>query len=201
MSKSKHPSFILASASPRRKKLLTEAGYRFEVIASKIDESMFDVEEVSPLEHSLRLAVVKAADIAIKHPRQFVLGADTVVDLDGKLIGKPEDAGDAEWITRLLFSRPHKVITAVALIRAEDKIELIEAETTTVYPKMLTEEQIAGHIKSGNWRGKAGAYGIQESGDEFVAKIEGSFTNVMGLPMELVEKMLFEAGQIGDIKP
>ncbi len=200
MSKSKHPSFILASASPRRKKLLTEAGFSFEVIASTIDESMFDVEEVSPLEHSLRLAVAKAADISIKHPRQFVLGADTVVDLDGKSIGKPEDAGDAERITRMLFSRPHKVITAVAVIRAEDKIEFIEAETTTVYPKMLTEEQIAGHIKSGNWQGKAGAYGIQESGDEFVAKIEGSFTNVMGLPMELVEKMLFEAGQIGDIR-
>ena len=201
MSSFKHPSFILASASPRRKKLLTEAGYRFGVIESTIDESMFDVEEVSPLEHSLRLAVAKAVDIAVKHRRQFVLGADTVVDLDGKSIGKAENAEDAERITRLLFSRPHKVITAVALIRAEDKTELIEAETTTVYPKTLTETQIAGHIKSGNWRGKAGAYGIQENADEFVAKIEGSFTNVMGLPMELVEKMLFEAGQIGNIEP
>lgn len=201
MSKSGTFSFILASASPRRKNLLREAGYRFKVIASTIDESMFDVDEVTPLEHSLRLAVAKSAEVAVKYPRQFVLGADTVVDLEGKCIGKPEDAEDAERITRLLFSRPHKVITAVAIIRAEDKAEFIAAETTTVYPKMLTEEQIAGHIKSGNWRGKAGAYGIQESGDEFVAKIEGSFTNVMGLPMEMVDKMLFKAGQIGDIKP
>ncbi len=199
MSKSKRLNFILASASPRRKQLLTEAGYRFKVIASTVEESMFDVEEVSPLEHSLRLAVAKAADIAVKYPGQFVLGADTVVDVEGECIGKPEDAEDAERITRLLFSRCHKVITAVAIMRAEDKIEFIETETTTVYPKMLTEEQIAGHIKSGNWRGRAGAYGIQESGDEFVAKIEGSFTNVMGLPMELVEKMLFDAEQIGDI--
>jgi septum formation protein len=201
MSESKTPSFILASASPRRKKLLSEAGYRFKVIASTIDESMFDPGEVSPLEHSLRLAIAKAADIAVRYPLQFVLGADTVVDLDGEYIGKPEDAADAERITRLLFSRPHKVITAVAIIRAEDTTEFIEADTTTVYPKMLTDAQIEKHIESGNWKGKAGAYGIQESGDKFVAKIEGSFTNVMGLPMELVEKMLFNAGQIGNIEP
>jgi len=201
MSKSQHLSFILASASPRRKKLLKKAGYRFKVVPSSVDESMFDAEEVSPLEHSIRLAVAKALDIAIKNPEKFVMGADTVVDIDGKYIGKAEDSQEAEWITRLLFSRPHKVITAVALIRAEDKAEFIETDTTVVYPKILTDEQIAKHIKSGKWRGKAGAYAIQECGDEFVAKIDGSLTNVMGLPMEIVEKMLKEAEKKGDIKP
>jgi septum formation protein len=201
MSECKTVSFILASASPRRKKLLKEAGYHFKVLPSSVDESMFDPEEVSPLEHSIRLAYAKAADIAIKHPAKFVMGADTVVDIDGKYIGKAEDAKDAEWITRLLFSRPHKVITSVVLIRAEDKSEFIETDTTVVYPNILTDKQIKAHIKSGIWRGKAGAYGIQECGDEFVAKIDGSLTNVMGMPMEVVEKILKDAEKRGDIKP
>ena len=121
------------------------------------------------------------------------MGADTVVDFNGKIIGKPEDADHAEEITRMLFSQPHDVITAVALVRICDGIEMIEAAITKVFPKRLTEEQILDHIQNGKWQGKAGAYGIQETGDEFVERIEGSFTNVIGLPMELVAEMLEKA--------
>lgn len=181
--------FILASESPRRKILLANSGYRFQVIPSNIDESKFP-QDTGSVEYAKKLALAKANDIAKKHPQSLVMGADTVVDCKGKIIGKPRDAEDAEKITRLLFSTPHSVITGLAIVRIEDDLQIVEAETTVVYPVMLTEQQIADHIKNGNWKGKAGAYGIQETGDRFVEKIEGSFTNVIGLPMELVEKLL-----------
>jgi len=190
MTDTSQPSFILASASPRRKQLLEKAGYLFKVIPSNVDESGYSASGKTPEQFAIELAYAKAADIAEKHPDMLVLGADTIVDLDGTIIGKPANAKDAERITRELFSRPHKVITAVSFIRLKDNINITQADTTIVYPRQLTNEQVAEHIKSNNWQGKAGAYGIQESGDEFVEKIDGSFTNVMGLPMELVEKML-----------
>ena len=183
-------SFILASASPRRRLLLERAGYHFEVIVSQVDESAFDTAGIDSESHAIGLALAKAKDVAIKHPNMLVMGADTVVDLDGTIIGKPDDASHAEEITRALFSRPHKVITGVALVCVEKKVEIAQADTTLVYPRKLTEAQIADHIAGGNWQGKAGAYGIQETGDTFVERIEGSFTNVMGLPMERVEKLL-----------
>jgi septum formation protein len=182
--------FILASASARRKRLLGKAGYRFEVIPSNIDESVFDIEGASTIDHTKQLALAKALAVAQKYPSQLVLGADTVVDFEGQIVGKPKDAADAERITRMLFSRPHEVITSVALVRIDDGLEIVETATTTVIPKKRTDEQVAQHIKNGDWRGKAGAYGIQETGDEFVERIEGSFTNVIGLPMELVERLL-----------
>jgi len=182
--------FILASASPRRKKLLREAGYHFVIVPSNIDESGFDLDCISSIEHTRRLSLEKARAVAKKFASRLVLGADTVVDFEGRIVGKPKDAADAERITRMLFSKPHKVITSVALVRIEDGLEIIETAITTVYPKKLTDQQIAERIAGGDWRGKAGAYGIQETGDKFVERIEGSFTNIMGLPMELVEALL-----------
>ena len=189
---SQEKQFILASASPRRKLLLSKAGYRFETCVSDIDESAFETKNIAGIEHTKILALAKAKNVAAKFPSELVMGADTVVDFNGQIIGKPENAEHAEQITRLLFSKPHKVITAVALVKISEGIEIVKAETTIVYPKKLTERQIEEHIKNGGWRGKAGAYGIQETGDEFVERIEGSFTNVIGLPIELVEKMLSE---------
>jgi septum formation protein len=182
--------FILASASPRRKLLLEKAGYRFEVIVSNIDESAFGIDGISSIEHTKQLALAKALAVGRKYPAELILAADTVVDFKGQIIGKPKDAADAERITRMLFSGPHEVVTGVALVKIDEKIEIVETVTTTVIPRKLTTEQIAEHIKIGDWRGKAGAYGIQETGDEFVERIEGSFTNVIGLPMELVQKLL-----------
>ncbi len=182
--------FILASVSPRRKLLLAKAGYRFEVIGSDIDESAFGIDGVSSAEHTKQLALAKALAVGRKFRSRLVLGADTVVDFKGQIVGKPKDAADAERITQILFSGPHEVVTGVALVKIDDKIEIVETVTTTVYPRKLTAEQIAEHIRNGDWRGKAGAYGIQETGDEFVKRIEGSFTNVIGLPMELVQGLL-----------
>jgi septum formation protein len=180
---------ILASASERRRQLLAEAGFEFTCVEPDIDESSYVAGAGNPREYAERLALAKAKSVAEKYPESLVIGADTVADFEGEVIGKPADAKEAEEITRKLFSRPHKVITAVAIVRVSDGTEIVESEATTVYPKKLTEGQIAEHIRGGSWRGKAGAYAIQE-GDEFVERIDGSLTNVMGLPMELVHRLL-----------
>ncbi len=183
-------SIILASASPRRRQLLTEAGYEFTVVSPEIDESGFEAERIEPCVYAKRLALAKAKSVAGDFPDRLVIAADTVVDFDGEIIGKPADAKEAERITRKLFSRPHKVITAVAVVRMDDGVELVESDSTTVYPRKMSEEQLAEHIKGGSWQDKAGAYAIKEDDDEFIEKIDGSLTNVMGLPMELLERML-----------
>jgi len=206
MSKQRPVSIILASASLRRRELLAEAGYKFTVFSPDIDESAFPAKGVKACEYAERLALAKARNVVEKHPDCLVIGADTVVDFNGEIIGKPADEKEAEQITRKLFSGPHKVITAVAIVRmgkalcppagrrritpARNSIELVESEATTVYPRKLTAEQIREHIKSETWRDKAGAYAIKESGDEFIERIEGSLTNVMGLPMELLQRLL-----------
>ena len=182
--------FILASASPGRKQLLEEAGYDFETIVSGVDESIFSTEGITSAEHTRQLALAKAKDVAVRYPSRLVMGADTVVDYKGTIIGKPEDVEHAEEIIRKLFSRPHEVVTGVALVRMEDNIEIVDSAATFIYPKKLTEKQIADHIGNGKWVGKAGAYGIRETGEEFIERIEGSFTNVIGLPIELVKEML-----------
>ena len=124
------------------------------------------------------------------HLDKIVIGADTIVDCDGKIIGKPENANHAKQIVEELFSKAHKVITGIAIIRINDNTEIVTHDVTIVYPKKMSPGQIAEHIKTGTWQDKAGAYAIQENGDEFVEKIEGSLTNVMGFPMELIEKEL-----------
>lgn len=187
----KHPGpIILASASPRRRQLLAEAGYEFTVVESDVDESAFPTEGIDVCEYAERLAFAKADSVARKHPDSLVIGTDTVVDCRGRIIGKPADAKEAQQITEKLFSTPHKVITGVAIVRLCDGTELVESDTTAVYPRKMTAEQVAAHIKGGSWRDKAGAYAIKEAGDEFIERIDGSLTNVMGLPMELLESML-----------
>jgi septum formation protein len=190
MSEKNPAQIILASASPRRRQLMSEAGYEFTVVLPEIDESAFSADQVNPVEYAKLLALAKAKSVAGKYPASFVIGADTIVDFAGRIIGKASDAEEAEQITKKLFSAPHKVTTGIAIVRLRDGTELVRSDSTTVYPKKMTAEQIADHIKGGSWRDKAGAYAIQETGDEFVEKIEGSLTNVMGLPMELLESLL-----------
>ena len=190
MTKKQRAPFILASASPRRRGLLSEAGYQFTVVPSDFDESTLPAEGLGAAQYAMKLALAKAESVAQAYPDQVVLGADTVVDFEGCIIGKPADAQDAERITKLLFSQPHKVITGLALVRICDNTRIVKSDSTTVYPRQMTAEQIAEHIRGGSWQDKAGAYAIQETGDEFVERIEGSLTNVMGLPMEMVESLL-----------
>ncbi|MHC4649190.1 MAG: Maf family protein [Planctomycetota bacterium] len=161
----------MASASPRRKQLLADAGYEFSVVIPDIDESRIGAEGLSPVEYAEHLAQAKAASVADKFPEALVIGADTVVDFAGQIIGKPADAHDAEQITRKLFGAAHKVVTGVAIIRRVDHLEIVASDTTTVYPSKMSDEQLAEHIRGGSWRDKAGAY-------------------AMGLPMELLARLL-----------
>ncbi len=170
--------------------MLAQAGYKFRVVPSNIDESTFDARQLSPAACAEHLALAKALDVAEKYPNALVIGADTVVDCDGEIIGKPADATQAEAITRKLFSRPHKVITGLAIVRLADEAKIVASDTTVVYPRQMTDEQLAQHLACGSWRDKAGAYAIREQGDEFVERIEGSLTNVMGLPMELLHRLI-----------
>ena len=181
---------VLASASPRRKDILTQAGYKLIIEKSDIDESKFPTENIEPCKYAEQLALAKAKDVAKNFPDKIVLGADTIVDYDGTIIGKPEDEKDAEEIVTKLFSKPHKTITGIAIVRINDNTEIVTNDVTIVYPKKMSQEQIKKHLQSETWQGKAGAYAIQETGDEFVEKLEGSLTNVMGLPLELVKNLL-----------
>lgn len=181
---------VLASASPRRKDILTQAGYKLIIEKSNIDESQFPTDKIEPCKYAEQLALAKAKDVAVNYPGQIVLGADTIVDYDGVIIGKPADEKEAEEIVCKLFSKPHKVITGVAIVRINDNTEIITNDVTIVYPKKMSPEQIEEHINSGTWKDKAGAYAIQETGDRFVERIEGSLTNVMGLPLELITSLL-----------
>jgi len=187
-------SFILASASPRRKELLQKAGFQFKAVAPNVDESSFYTVGISAEEYAKALALAKAKNVAEKFPDNFVIGADTVVDYKGEIIGKASDEKRAEEIIKKLFSSEHKVITGIAVVNLSRNIEIVESDTTTVYPKRMSAAQITEHIKGGSWRDKAGAYAIQETGDEFVERIEGSLSNVMGLPMELLSRILRKLG-------
>jgi septum formation protein len=190
--------FILASASPRRKDLLAKAGYKFDIIVSNVDESALPVKGLSPIQFACSAAIAKANDVAQRFNDRLIVASDTVVDYNGEIIGKAENAEHAKEIIRKLFSGPHKVITAIAMVKKDAGLEIIEYDSTTVYPTGMSEKQIEEHIASDVWKGKAGAYGIQcrkaspsgEGGDKYIERIEGSETNVMGFSMELFEKMI-----------
>ena len=181
---------ILASKSPRRVQLLREAGVEFDVIPSDVDERQFHAPGEDAVGLARRLALAKAQAVALRFPERLVLGADTLADCHGQIIGKPVDAVDAESILRKLFFSPHKVITGVALLRIQDGIEIVDSEITTIYPLQMTESDIRDHLEEGTWQGKAGAYAIQEGADRFIEKLDGSLSNVIGLPMELLGALL-----------
>lgn len=182
--------FILASASPRRRQLCEEAGYRFEVRVSKIDEPPTD-HFATPEAYASHTAWLKANDVArtTKH-HEWVVGADTVVALGGEIIGKPDDRTDAERILRSLSGTRHRVITGICVVLPHEHVSVVDHVVTTVEMKRLTEEERKGYLDTNLWEGKAGAYGIQDDHDPFVAAVEGSFSNVVGLPMERLSEIL-----------
>ncbi len=184
---------VLASRSPRRVELLTRAGYRFEVAPADIDESRLDGETPAALVR--RLAREKAAAVAPRHPASIVLGADTLVVVDGAVLGKPNDAADAAGMLRRLSGRAHEVLTGVALHTAHRCREGVQS--TRVVLRALSPDDIAWYVASGEPADKAGGYSIQGRASRFVTRIEGSYTNVVGLPIELVDGLLGELGTRG----
>ena len=181
---------VLASASPRRQQLLREAGYEFAVFPANIDEDSYP--NLMPIELARHLSFEKAKAVAGRFPNDVVLAADTVVAFGDRALSKPEDAEDARRMLKLLSGTTHIVITGVTLMQKESEVQQTRAVMSAVRMRPLTPEEIDGYIASNQWEGKAGGYGIQDQ-DPFVTKMSGSHTNIVGLPMELVEKMLGEA--------
>jgi nucleoside triphosphate pyrophosphatase len=185
---------ILASQSPRRKELLRAAGFDFEVRMPNLVEIPRDDE--TPREYACRLAREKALVVAsAEPPGRLVLGADTVVVLNGCLLEKPQDAPDARRMLAMLSGRTHCVITGVCLARAKDFVEACEYESTEVTFRTLGETEIAAYVASGEPFDKAGAYGIQGLASKFVSRINGCYFNVVGMPVSRVYGLLKRASE------
>jgi septum formation protein len=175
---------ILASSSPRRAELLRAAGIEFKVLPTDIDETRLPGE--MPREYVLRLSRSKA--LAVARSDELVLGADTTVVIDDEIEGKPVDAVDARRILRALSGRWHEVLTAITLVRGNQLLS--DIESTRVKFAELNEAEIDWYISTGEPLDKAGAYGIQGYGSRFVERIEGSYSNVVGLPVQMVYRMM-----------
>ena len=173
---------ILASASPRRRELLQNAGLRFRVIPSQTAEEVRPGE--APRDYVRRTARDKARAVARDHPAAWILAADTIVEIDGQILGKPRDEADGRRMLGLLSGRQHRVMTAFVVLGAEHQVERLV--TSTVRFKPLSEAQIGAYLASGEPADKAGAYAIQGQGRALVADMQGSYTNVVGLPMDEV---------------
>jgi septum formation protein len=182
------PPLILASASPRRAELLRQLKLDFQILPSDAKE-VFD-EQLSPLELCQLNAHLKARAVAKKNPDSLVLGADTLVFLDGEIMGKPADMVDARRMLTRLQGRTHQVVTGVSLIHLRVHRESMFAIGTDVTFRPLTAGQINEYIAKVNPLDKAGAYAIQEHGNMIIAEIFGSFSNVIGLPMEQLQAEL-----------
>lgn len=184
---------VLASASPRRRELLAQAGFAFDVITADIPELRKPGED--PIRFVTRLAREKAEAVAERHsipPDMIVIGADTIVLVDDEILGKPEDAVDAARMLRLLSGRTHQVITGVCLLKGSQRQRA--AEVTFVRFNTLSDREIEEYIATGEPMDKAGAYAIQGRAGRWVPRIQGCYFNVVGLPLALVSSMIEAMG-------
>jgi septum formation protein len=177
---------LLASASPRRAALLAAAGFEFEVHPVNIDERWRPGEE--PDEYVARVAGEKAARALADRPEALALGADTVVLIDDRILGKPATDAEAGEMLRLLSGRVHEVLTGISLKSREQSAGLVERTSVRFLP--LSEREIGWYVASGEPRDKAGAYAVQGLASRFVEQIQGSYTNVVGLPVAAVYRLL-----------
>lgn len=185
---------ILASASPRRKELLSQAGIPFRVQPSSVDEEKLKLKG-SPGEKAMCLALAKAMDVAGKIGDGLVLGADTIVVVDNEIFGKPADDREAFRMLSRLSGRDHLVITGIALVDAGKGVQKTAYETTRVFFAFLSDDEINAYIRTGEPRGKAGAYAVQGLGALLVDRIEGCYSNVVGLPLMRLRRLLEEFGE------
>ena len=182
---------ILASDSPRRRQLLEEAGYQFVVHPADIDETV--AAGVYPPDFAQKLAVAKAEAVAKQFPEDVILAADTIVTFGDQILGKPANADEARRMLAFLSRTTHIVITGVCVIRKSGDMVQATRVMSGVRMANLTPEQINAYVASGEWQGKAGGYGIQDN-DPLVTRTSGSHTNIVGLPIEIVRRLLGAAG-------
>ena len=189
------PTLILASGSPRRRQLLTEAGLAFDLMESGVEERREPEEPAR--EYALRMARAKAAAVSSRSASAIVLGADTVVECGGEILEKPSDTPDARRMLKTLSGRKHMVVTAFAIAREGQVLEA-DAVESAVFFRKLSDEEIADYIATGEPFDKAGAYGIQGNGGGFIARVDGPRDNVMGLPVQSVLDALRRHGIAGE---
>jgi septum formation protein len=181
---------VLASASPRRQELLRQVGLSFRVVPSQVDEQVD--EPMAPAALVKHLAVIKAREVARSEPGALVIGADTLVVVDGKVLGKPKDRADAIFMLERLSGRSHQVMTGVAVLHGAN--EQVIHEVTQVEFLPLAREQIERYVDSGEAMDKAGAYGIQGRAASMVRAIHGDYFNVVGLPLSRTVQLLSAFG-------
>ena len=177
---------ILASGSPRRRDLMEQIGLEFRVVTAEIDETPLHGEDHAS--YTLRLADAKARAVLRLYTDAVVVGADTTVAIDGELLGKPRDAADATRMLGLLRGRSHRVTTAISVLTWTGTWTAVE--TTTVFFSPMTAEEIQDYIATGEPMDKAGAYGIQGRAAAWISRIEGDYTNVVGLPLARLAELL-----------
>ena len=187
------PKLILASSSPRRRQLLEEYGYDFTVIAPHDSAECGVCSRETPPELVARLAYQKAADVARRVDAGLVIGCDTVAECLGQILGKPKNRDHAREMLKLLRGRPHHVYSGLCLWSRPDDQTHVQVAVSRLVMSSFSDQQLEAHLDSGQWEGKAGAFGFQDSLD-WVQLVEGSGSNVVGLPMELLATMLGEVG-------
>lgn len=185
---------ILASASPRRKEILGNTNVKFSVIESKIDEVILDNEK--PQATVMRLAFEKSLSVAKKNSSDLIIGADTVVVVDGKILGKPKNMCEAKEMLNLLSNKTHQVITGISLINLEENKKVIDFEVSYVKFKDLSKEDIKNYLNTNEYLDKAGAYAVQGYGALLIDKIEGDYFNIVGLPISKLYDILKEEFKI-----
>ena len=185
---------VLASASARRAELMKQAGYTFDIVPSPLDEPDTMGVDVPPVAQAEALSYFKARSVLCQVGDGLIVAADTLVAGGGRIFGKPAGIIEAKETLEALSATTHEVITGVTLLDAVSRRRLISHDRTVVKMRPIPPAALKQYLNSGAWLGKAGAYGIQDSGDAFIERIEGSFTNVVGMPMELLAKMLKEWG-------
>jgi septum formation protein len=183
-------NIILASASPRRSRILSELGYQFRTVPSKIVEKSIPGE--SPEDHVLRLSGIKAKTVADDYPGDLVIGADTEVVLQGEILGKPDSEGEAIEMLKMLSGQTHSVYTGLTLIQADERISKSGYDKAEVTFNDLSEERIRDYVKSGEPLDKAGSYGIQGIGSFLVKNCAGELDTVIGFPSRLFKQLYKE---------
>jgi len=190
---------VLASGSPRRRELMALLGLDYQVMAADVDERAGPAE--APADLAARLSRAKALAVAGSAARGVIIAADTIVVLDGAILGKPADPDEARRMLRALRGRPHLVLTAIALVRRPDGETLSELVETAVEMRPYRDEEIEAYIASGDPLDKAGAYAIQHSGFSPVTRIEGCYANVVGFPLCHIYRALRRLGADGARRP
>jgi septum formation protein len=185
---------VLASTSPRRRELLELLGLTFHIIPPTCEELLSP--NLSPSEQARQLAQDKAQSVANQHTQDLVIGSDTVIEIEGKLLGKPENMQEAEVMLRNIRGKYHQVHTGVAIIHQANKVSINFVETAQVWIKSFDEQLLKTYLNTNESMGKAGAYSIQGEGAQLIEKIEGDYPTIVGLPLWRTAKILEQHGVV-----